>query len=601
MPTPKARRRAANRRIFRALFAAAWESRAHLFGALALLLGARLASVLVPVALKLIVDALSRPEALFTTALVALLVAYAALRFSVTLFNELRDLVFSRVTLRTVAHYAQAAFNRLHELGAEFHAKRRTGGLLRDLDRGTNAIGYLMGVGLFTALPTLLEILLVQGIMLVNYSGWFAAILAATFLIYGGFTFALTSRRTVFQRRVNRLDSAAKSRMADSLLNHETVKFYTNEKLEGTRFEQILGKWTDAAVFNQKALFLLHVGQSAIIAAGVAGVMVLAGYQVARGTLTVGDLVLINAYVIQICLPLNSLGFVYRETHDALTHTETLFRLLQRKSEVAESAGLKRLHVTRGEVRFEAVEFAYIPGRAVLSGIDFHIAPGTTTAVVGSSGSGKSTLARLLLRFHDPNLGKVLIDGQDLRALSPRSIRAAIGVVPQDTSLFNDTIAYNIGYGNPHAAQAQIVAAAKAAHVHDLIESLPHGYSTLVGERGGKLSGGERQRLGIARALLKDPPILIFDEATSALDTRKEHAIQQELERVAASRTTLVIAHRLSTVENADQILVLERGRIVERGTHAELLALDGLYAQMWRLQRQTQQAQDQAQGTPVA
>jgi ATP-binding cassette subfamily B protein len=458
-----------------------------------------------------------------------------------------------------------------------------------------------MGVGLFTALPTLIEILLVQGIMLATYSGWFAAIMGATFLVYGSFTFALTSRRTFFQRRVNRLDSAAKSRMADSLLNHEAVKFYTNERLEGRRFEQILGKWTDAAVVNQKALFVLHVGQSAIIAAGVAAVMVLAGYQVAGGALTVGDLILINAYVIQICMPLNSLGFVYRETHDALTHAQTLFRLLRRQPELTESPTLKPLHLSRGEVRFESVGFAYAPGRTVLSDVDFRIAPGTTTAVVGGSGSGKSTLARLLLRFHDPTSGRVQIDDQDLRERSPHSIRAAIGVVPQDTSLFNDTVAYNIGYGDPSASDEAIVAAAKAARVHDLIQSLPNGYSTIVGERGGKLSGGERQRIGIARALLKNPPILIFDEATSALDSQNERAIQQEIERVAASRTTLIIAHRLSTIVNADQILVLDRGRMVERGTHAELLAAGGMYAQMWHLQRQEQEARLESQGTPVA
>jgi ATP-binding cassette subfamily B protein len=554
----------------------------------------------VPVALKHIVDALSRPEALVSIP-IALLVGYALLRFSTTLFNELRDLVFSRVTQRTVAHYALIAFNRLHELGAEFHVKRRTGGLLRELDRGTNAIGYLMGVGLFTALPTLLEILLVQGIMIARYSIWFAAIMAVTFLLYGGFTFALTSRRTVFQRRVNRLDSVAKSQMADSLLNHEAVKFYTNEALEGRRFEQILGKWTEAAVVNQKALFFLHVGQSAIIALGVAAVMVLAGFQVAAGTLTVGDLVLINAFVIQICMPLNSLGFVYRETHDALTHTETLFRLLRRKPEMVEGPTLKPLHVMRGDVRFESVSFAYVTGRAVLHEVNFRIAPGTTTAVVGGSGSGKSTIARLLLRFHDPITGRVTIDGQDLRGLSPRSIRAAIGVVPQDTSLFNDTVAYNIGYGNPRASHQDIVAAAKAARVHDLIESLPNGYATIVGERGSKLSGGERQRIGIARALLKDPPILVFDEATSALDTHNERAIQQEIERVAADRTTLIVAHRLSTIVNAEQILVLDRGRIAERGTHADLLAANGIYAQMWRLQRQSQDARREPQGTPVA
>jgi ATP-binding cassette subfamily B protein len=600
MQTTTTRRRAADRQIFRALFEAAWESRGRLFAALTLLLAARIAAVLVPVALKWIVDALSRPEQLLGVP-IALLIAYALLRFATTLGNELRDLVFSRVTQRTIARYALAAFTRLHELGADFHTRRRTGGLLRDLDRGTNAIGYLMGVALFTVLPTLIEILLVLGIMIGRYSNWFAAILTVTFLLYGTFTFALTSRRTVFQRRVNRLDSAAKSRMADSLLNHDAVKYYTNENLEGRRFEQILGKWTNAAVANQKALFALHVGQSGVIAMGVAAVMLLAGFQVAGGTLSVGDLVLINAYVIQICLPLNSLGFVYRETRDALTHTETLFRLLRRKPEMAEGAQLKRLQVQHGDVRFEDVGFGYVSGRPVLTHVDFRIAPGTTTAVVGGSGSGKSTLARLLLRFHDPSTGRVLIDGQDLRGLNPRSVRRAIGVVPQDSSLFNDTIAYNIAYGDPGASQQRIDAAAKAAHVHELILSLPQGYETLAGERGGKLSGGERQRIAIARALLKNPAILIFDEATSALDLRNEHAIQAEIERIAANRTTLIIAHRLSTVVHADQILVLEHGRVVERGTHTELLRADGVYTQMWRLQRHADSIEAQNRGMPVA
>jgi len=589
----------AHRRISRALFEAAWESRGRLFFALALLLAARVASVLVPVALKWIIDALSRPEQLLSVP-IALLIAYALLRFSTTLGNELRDLVFSRVTQRTVARYAQAAFTRLHELGADFHARRRTGGLLRDLDRGTNAIGFLMGVALFTILPTAVEILLVVGIMVARYSNWFAAIMTVTFVVYGTYTFALTTRRTLIQRRVNRLDSSAKSRMADSLLNHEAVKYYTNEQLEARRFDDILGKWTNAAVANQKTLFALHVGQSGVIALGVASVMLLAGYQVAHATLTVGDLVLINAYVIQICMPLNSLGFVYRETRDALTHTETLFRLLRRKPEMAESESSKPLRVTRAEVRFENVSFAYLPTRPVLAQVDFRIAPGTTTAVVGGSGSGKSTIARLLLRFHDPASGRVLIDGQDLRELSPSSVRGAIGVVPQDASLFNDTIAYNIAYGAPGASMERIVAAAKAAHVHELILSLPHGYETLAGERGSKLSGGERQRIAIARALIKDPAILIFDEATSALDSKNEHAIQAEIERVAANRTTVVIAHRLATVVNAEQILVLEQGRIVERGTHAELLRAGGVYAQLWRLQRHFQEAQEE-RGIAVA
>jgi ATP-binding cassette, subfamily B, bacterial len=584
MTPPTFAQRLADRRIFRTLLLAAWESRGRLITALLFLLVARIASVLVPIALKHIVDALSRPEHLLAIP-VALLVGYALLRFSITLFSELRDLVFSRVTQRTVARYAQAAFTHLHRLGAEFHARRRTGGLLRDLDRGTNAIGYLMGVALFTVLPTVLEIVLVQAVMLSRYSVWFAAIIAATFLLYGGFTFMLTARRTTFQRRVNRLDTAAKSRMADSLMNHEAVKYYTNEPLESQRFQHILDRWTNAAVANQRALFSLHVGQSAIIALGVSGVMLLAGAQVTAGNLTVGDLVLINAYVIQICMPLNSLGFVYRETRDALTHTETLFRLLRLKLDPSEDPGLQGLRIGAGEIRFERVGFAYGKGRTVLHDIDFRVPAGTTTAIVGGSGSGKSTLARLLLRLHDPTSGRVTIDDQDLKTLNARSIRRAIGVVPQEATLFNDTIAYNIGYGDPEAPRERIEQAARSARVHEFIASLGEGYATVVGERGTKLSGGERQRIGIARALLKDPPIMIFDEATSALDSHNERAIQIELERIAATRTTLIIAHRLSTVINAQQILVLDRGRIVERGSHLELLRKDGIYAQMWRLQ----------------
>lgn len=579
----------ADRRVFRALFLAAWESRARLFGALLLLSLARVASVLAPIALKHIVDALSHPEQVMALP-VLILIGYALLRFGVVLFSELSDLVFSRVTQRTVARYAHAAFTQLLRMGVDFHAKRPTGGLLRDLDRGTNAIGYLMGVAPFTVLPTLLEILLVQTIVLLRYSAWFAVILGVTFLAYGGFTFALTARRTVFQRRVNRLDTAAKSRMADSLLNHEAVSHYTNEPLEAARFESILGKWTHAAVVNQRVLFILHVGQGAIIALGVSGVMLLAGQGVVRGELTVGDLILINAYVIQICLPLNSLGFVYRETRDALTLTETLFRLLRRKPEFADDTGLPALRVGDAEVRFEAVSFAYA-GRRVLRDVSFVIAPGTTTALVGGSGSGKSTLARLLLRLYDPRDGRVLIDGQDLRHLDPRSVRKAIGVVPQATTLFHDTVAFNIGYGDPAASHDRLVAAARAARMHDFIESLPNGYATVVGERGARLSGGERQRIGIARAILKDPPIMIFDEATAALDTTNERAIRLELERIAATRTTLIIAHRLSTVVNAQQILVLDGGRIVERGTHDALLSSGGVYALMWLLQHRAENA----------
>ncbi|RJG08034.1 ABC transporter ATP-binding protein/permease [Noviherbaspirillum cavernae] len=568
----------------------------RIFLALLFLVLAKVAVVSVPLSLKRIVDELSRPEQIAALPVV-LLVGYALLRFASTLFNELRDLAFSRVTQHTVAAYAQNTFAHLHALGSRYHAQRRIGGLLPDIDRGTSGIAFLLGVGLFTLVPTLLEIGMVGAIISARYSYWYTALLAVTFLIYCGFTLFFTARRTIHQRRVNRLDSSAKSLLADSLINYDNVKYFTNEKLESSRFGGIMDHWIEAAVANQKALFLLHVGQSAIIALGVASVMLLAGQGVLTQQMTVGDLILINAYVIQICLPLNALGFVYREAKDALVNAEKLFQLLREKPEIDDPPGRPALHATHGEVTFENVNFGYEATRPILHNVNFRVPAGGTVAVVGGSGSGKSTLARLLLRFYDVGSGRVLIDGQDIRSVSAKSLREAIGVVPQDTLLFNDTIAYNIGYGRNGATMEQIIAAAKAAHVHHFIDSLPQKYETPVGERGVKLSGGEKQRIAIARAILKNPPILIFDEATSALDTQSERAIQAELDQLAHNRTTLVIAHRLSTVVGAHEILVMERGRIVERGTHSQLLAHGGIYARLWQLQERTE-ATAQPDGT---
>ena len=562
--------------------------------ALLFLILAKLAVVSVPLTLKQIVDELSRPEQLLALP-AALLAGYAVLRFLSTLFNELRDLAFSRVTQRTVATYALNTFSHLHELGARFHAQRRLGGLLPDIDRGTSGIAFLLSVGLFTIVPTLLEITMVIVIMTARYSDWYTALLGVTFLVYCGFTLVFTARRAIFQRRVNRLDSNAKSLLADSLINYDAVKHFTNEKVETGRFQHIMDHWAEAVVANQKALFILHVGQSAIIAMGVASVMLLAGQDVLTRQMTVGDLILINAYVIQICLPLNALGFVYREARDALVNAEKLFQLLREKPEIDEPPGLPDLRVSRGEVVFDKVSFNYEPERPILHDISFRIPPGGTVAVVGGSGSGKSTLARLLLRFYDVGGGSIQVDRQDIRGVNTRSLREAIGVVPQETLLFNDTIAYNIAYGRNGASMEQIIAAARAAHIHDLIDSLPQKYDSPVGERGVKLSGGEKQRIALARAILKNPPLLIFDEATSALDTQSEQAIQAELGKLAQNRTTLVIAHRLSTVVDATEILVMHRGRIVERGTHAVLVQQDGAYARLWKLQQRAQDEDEKA------
>ncbi len=575
--------------VWRLLLSAVMRYRARTLVALVLVVVAKLATVAVPLALKGVVDRLGGADPVLVLP-VFLLLAYALLRFAGTLFGELRDMVFVRVTQNTVAGFLLQAFEHLHRLSVRFHAVRRTGALTRDVERGTAGIGFLLGVALFTVLPTLVEIGAVVAVLSLAYSQWFTAIIFLTFLAYGAFTVVYTERRAIYQRALNELDSSANGRLVDSLLNYETVKYYTNENFERERFGGILTQWIDVGVQNQKALFFLHIGQSGIIAVGVASVMLLAAQNVVQGTMTVGDLVLVNAYVIQVCLPLNSLGFVFRQARDAVVNAERMFRLMEERPEIEDRAGQPDLAVRRGEVRFEHIDFGYEPNRQILWDVSFTIAPGGTVAVVGGSGSGKSTLARLLFRFYDAANGRVLIDDQDLREVTQKSLRAAVGIVPQDTILFNDTIAYNIAYGRPGASLAEVIEAARAAHVHEFISGLPEQYETLVGERGVKLSGGEKQRIAIARAILKNPPILVFDEATSALDTRAERAIQDELDRLAAERTTLVIAHRLSTVVDADEILVLEHGRVVERGTHEALLRADGLYAQMWRLQRQQQE-----------
>lgn len=557
----------------------------RIVAAVVLLLLAKLATVAVPLLLKRIIDAFSQAS-LPATLPLYLLVGYALLRFSSTLFNEWRDLLFVRVTLEAVAAYAQKTFSHLHALGPRFHARRKLGSLLPDIDRGTSGIAFLLGVGLFTIVPTLVEIGLVLAIMLSRYAAGFAGIILVTFLVYAGFTLVFTARRVVYQRRVNKLDSTAKGRLADSLINYDTVKYFSGEAREARRFAAIMGDWQEAGRANQRALFTLHVGQSAVIALGVAAIMVLAGQAVLARSMSVGDLVVINAYALQVCLPLNALGFVYREARDAWVNAERLFELLRERPEILDPPGAPPLRPGRGEVVFEHVSFHYEPARPVLVDVSLRIAPGTTLAVVGRSGSGKSTLARLLLRYYDPANGRILVDGQDIRQCAAASVRMAIGVVPQETALFNDTIGNNIAYGSSGSTREDVVAACRAAHLHDVIDSLPDKYDTPVGERGVNLSGGEKQRIAIARAVLKNPTILIFDEATSALDADSEHAITRELDRLSQDRTTLVIAHRLSTIVNAHTIVVMDRGRIVEQGSHAELLRRKGTYARLWLLQQ---------------
>ncbi|UZW61532.1 ABCB family ABC transporter ATP-binding protein/permease [Lysobacter enzymogenes] len=553
--------------------------------ALLMVLAAKLLNLYVPMALKQLIDRLNVPV---TPVLlpVALLLAYGAARVGVTLFTELRQVVFARVMARTSRQVTLQVFRHLHGLSLRFHLARRTGGVARDVERGGSAISDLLDWTLYTIVPVLIEVALVTAVLVWIYDWRFAAIAIGTLLLYGLWTVAVTEWRTRYYRAAVEADTRANERAVDSLLNYETVKYFNNEEHEALRYDDNLRHLENAQVMSIKTLAVLNLGQSLTVALGVTAMMWLAAQGVADGRMTVGDLVLVNAYLLQLSAPLFMLGMMYREVKQALTNMERLFGLLDERQDVRDADGAVALASARPAVRFREVRFGYDPRREILRGVDFEIAAGATVAVVGHSGSGKSTLARLLYRFYDVDSGAIEIDGADLRALSQSSLRGAIGIVPQDTVLFNDTIGYNIRYGRPEASEADVEAAARAAHIHEFIVGLPDGYDTPVGERGLKLSGGEKQRVAIARALLKNPSILIFDEATSALDSKSERAIQGELDRLAVGRTTLVIAHRLSTVMDADQILVMDAGRILERGTHAQLLAMQGVYAQMWDLQR---------------
>ncbi|MBI5627150.1 MAG: ABC transporter ATP-binding protein/permease [Nitrosomonadales bacterium] len=562
----------------------------RVFIALSLLVFSKLANVSVPLVLKEIIDAMDKSHAVLAVP-VFLVIGYGVLRMFSTLFSELRDAVFAKVTQRAIRRVALQVFEHLHSLSLRFHLERQTGGVSRDIERGTRGIGFLLNFMLFNILPTLLEIGLVAAILFSKYNVWFAVITFVTLLVYIAFTLFVTEWRMVVRRSMNDLDSKANSRAIDSLLNYETVKYFGNEQYEARRYDENMQHWEIAAVRNTTSLAYLNAGQSFIVATGITALMLLAADEVVKGTMTLGDLVLVNVFMIQLYMPLHFLGFVYREIRHALADMEKMFSLLHEHREIADKPDAQILQVGMAEVRFARVSFGYAPERQILFDVDFAIPEGHTVAVVGSSGAGKSTLSRLLFRFYDVQQGRILINGQDVREVTQSSLRAAIGIVPQDTVLFNDTIYYNIAYGRPAATREDIIAAAQAAHIHEFIESLPLGYESMVGERGLKLSGGEKQRVAIARAILKNPAILIFDEATSALDSKSEKAIQAELRAIAQDRTTLVIAHRLSTVIDADQILVMDKGRIVERGSHRELLALNRLYAQMWNLQKQEEQS----------
>jgi ATP-binding cassette, subfamily B, heavy metal transporter len=554
--------------------------------AMACLLVAKVAGLAVPMLLKRLVDTLGMKPTLAVIP-VALLLGYGAARLSERVFTEMRQIVFARVMARSSRMVMLSVFRHLHALSLRFHLNRQTGGVTRDVERGGTAISDLLDWTLYTIVPTLIEIVLVTGVLVYLYDAWFAAITIAVLIAYVAWTIRVTEWRTQFYRASVEADTRASASAVDSLLNYETVKYFNNEEHEAQRYDASLRRMEEANVKSYKTLAVLNVGQAGIIAIGVTILMAKAAAGVVHGGLSVGDLVLVNAYLLQMAMPLNYLGMMYREVKQALANIERLWGLLDERQEVRDDPAAPALQVTQPRVTFEDVRFGYDPRREILHGVSFEIPPGERVAVVGHSGSGKSTLARLLYRFYDIQGGAIRIDGQDLRELSQDSVRAAIGIVPQDTVLFNDSIRYNIRYGRPSASDEEVEAAAAAAHIHRFIQSLPDGYDTPVGERGLKLSGGEKQRVAIARALLKNPAILIFDEATSALDSASEKAIQAELDRIAVGRTTLIIAHRLSTVMDAHEILVMDQGVIVERGSHAALLARQGHYARMWALQQQ--------------
>ena len=577
------------------LFPYLWEYKWRAMAALAFMLGAKLANVGVPLLLKNLVDTMNIKPGDAQAVLVvpvALLLAYGLLRLSTTIFTELRELVFAKATEGAARRISLEVFRHLHALSLRFHLERQTGGMTRDIERGTRAVHSLISYSLYSIIPTLIEVTLVLSVLAVKFDVWFAGITLIALAFYIIFTVSVTNWRTQFRKTMNELDSLASSRAIDSLLNYETVKYFNNEEFEAKRYDENLVRYRAAAITSQKTLSLLNAGQQLIIALGLVAMLWRATQGVVDGRMTLGDLVMVNAFMIQLYIPLGFLGVIYREIKQSLTDLEKMFTLMEREREIADEPGAQPLRIdATPAVRFENVSFAYDPSRPILHHVSFEIPPGKTVAVVGSSGAGKSTLARLLYRFYDVSNpmegGRITIAGQDIKHVTQASVRQSIGIVPQDTVLFNDTVEYNIAYGKPGATHEDVEEAARAARIHDFIVSTPLGYKTMVGERGLKLSGGEKQRVAIARTLLKNPPVVIFDEATSALDSANERAIQSELRTAAQNKTTLVIAHRLSTVVDAHEILVMDAGRIVERGPHAQLLAANGRYAEMWAMQQQ--------------
>ncbi len=571
----------------RAMLPYLWEFRGRALLALACLVLAKVANVGVPLLLKDIIDAFEQAQGQVLVLPVTLLLAYGLLKLSAALFNELRDIVFARVRYRAMRRLSTRVLEHLHRLSLRYHLGRQSGAISRDLERGTRSVSTILNYMVFSVLPVLVEFGLVAAILLSRYELAFTLVTFGAVALYALFTFAVTEWRMDYRHQMNRLDSQANSQAFDSLINYETVKYFGSEGVELRRYDDTLDAWEEVAVKSQTSMSLLNFGQGGIIALGVTAILFLAARGVVAGTMSIGDLVLVNALLLQVFIPLNFLGIVYRQIKYALADMDLVFKLLEREPEIRDAPHARPLALRRGAIRFEGIDFHYQKERAILRDLSFEIGPGQKVAVVGHSGAGKSTLSRLLFRFYDVTGGRILIDDQDLRDLTQDSLRAAIGIVPQDTVLFNDSLYYNIAYGRPGATREEIEQAAAMAHIRDFVESLPDRWETVVGERGLKLSGGEKQRVAIARAILKRPRILVFDEATSSLDSETEQAIGRTLAEVAENHTTLVIAHRLSTVVDADRILVLDAGRLVEQGTHRELLALAGRYAAMWELQRQ--------------